>query len=107
MEMSADKSLNNYDKKITENQGRPDSLNFTNEVLYMSGNLAFAFAYMMAPIALVLLANSFQPIFVLGIGILLTVFFPKISVEKIEAKNIWQKVIAITITGIGTYLLLM
>jgi hypothetical protein len=73
----------------------------------MTGNLAFAFAYMLAPIALVLLANSFQPIFVLGIGILLTIFFPKISVEKIEAKNLWQKVIAITITGIGTYLLLM
>lgn len=83
------------------------SLNFTNEVLYMSGNLAFAFAYMLAPIALVLLANSFQPIFVLGIGILLTIFFPRISVEKIEAKNLWQKLIAITITGIGTYLLLI
>lgn len=83
------------------------SLNFTNEVLYMSGNLAFAFAYMLAPIALVLLANSFQPIFVLGIGIFLTIFFPKISVEKIEAKNLWQKLIAITITGIGTYLLLI
>ena len=82
------------------------SINLLNEILYMVGNLAFAFAYMLAPIALVLLSESFQPIFVLIIGILLTIFFPKISVEKIHAAHIWQKIFAIAITGIGTYLLL-
>lgn len=82
------------------------SLNFTNEGLYMLGNIVFAFAYLLAPISLVLLSNSFQTIFVLAIGIFLTVYFPKVSTEKIHAKHIWQKVIAICITGIGTYLLL-
>lgn len=82
------------------------SVNLLNEILYMLGNLAFAFAYMLAPIALVLLSESFQPIFVLIIGILLTVFFPKISVEKIHVAHIWQKIFAIIITGIGTYILL-
>jgi drug/metabolite transporter (DMT)-like permease len=81
------------------------SLNFANEILYMVGNFAFAFAYMLAPIALVLLAESFQPIFVLAIGIFLTVFFPHISKEKIQAKHLWQRMIAIGITGGGTYLL--
>lgn len=81
------------------------SLNFANEILYMVGNFAFAFAYMLAPIALVLLAESFQPIFALAIGVFLTVFFPHISTEKIEAKHLWQRVIAIFITGGGTYLL--
>jgi len=80
-------------------------LNATNESLYILGNIAFSFAYLLAPIALVLLAESYQPIFVLAIGIFLTIFFPKISVEKIQAKHLWQKVIAILITGIGTYLL--
>jgi hypothetical protein len=60
---------------------------------------------MLAPIALVLLAESFQPIFVLAIGIFLTVFFPHISKEKIQAKHLWQRMIAIGITGGGTYLL--
>lgn len=83
------------------------TLNFTNEILYMSGSVVLSFAYLLAPISLVLLTNSFQPIFVLVIGIILTVFFPKIVVEKITAKNLWQKVIAICITGIGTYILLM
>jgi len=81
------------------------SLNVANETLYMVGNLVFAFSYLLAPIALVLLVDSFQPIFVLGIGIFLTVFFPHVSVENIQAKHLWQKFIAICITGIGTYLL--
>jgi hypothetical protein len=60
---------------------------------------------MLAPIALVLLTDSFQSIFVLVIGIFLTVFFPRISVEKIKARHLWPKIIAICITGLGTYLL--
>jgi len=83
------------------------ALNFTNEALYMLGNVVLAFAYMLAPISLVLLANSFQTIFVLGIGMFLTIYFPHISVEKIHARYVWQKIIAICITGIGTYLLLV
>ncbi len=80
-------------------------LNVANESLYMIGNISFSFAYLLAPIALVLLTESFQPIFVFSIGIFLTLFFPKLTVEKIEAKHIWQKVMAIIITGVGTYLL--
>lgn len=83
------------------------SLNVLNEVIYMIGNAIFAYAYLLAPISLILLTNSFQPIFVLAIGILLTIFFPKITVEKIKAKHLWQKLLAILITGVGTYLLLV
>ncbi|KKR41870.1 hypothetical protein A2356_03735 [Candidatus Nomurabacteria bacterium RIFOXYB1_FULL_39_16] len=81
------------------------SLNVVNESLYIFGNIAYSIAYLLAPIGLVLLAESFQPIFVLAIGIFLTLFFPKISVEKIQTRHIVQKIIAICITGIGTYLL--
>ncbi len=83
------------------------SLNVGNETLYMFGNLASSYAYMLAPIALILLAESFQPIFVFIIGIMLTLFFPNISVEKIHLQHLLQKFIAIIITGIGTYLLLI
>jgi drug/metabolite transporter (DMT)-like permease len=83
------------------------SLNVLNEILYMIGNFVFAYAYLLAPISLILLTNSFQPIFVLAIGILLTIFFPKISVEKIRARHLSQKILAIAITGVGTYLLLI
>lgn len=83
------------------------SLGIANEFLYILGNLAFAFAYMLAPLALVLLTDSFQSIFALIIGVFLTIFLPRISFEKIQARYIWPKIIAICITGIGTYILLM
>lgn len=89
------------------NSTRIISLNVLNEVIYMVGNTVFAYAYLLAPISLILLTNSFQPIFVLVIGIFLTIFFPRITVEKIKAKHLWQKSLAILITGLGTYLLLI
>lgn len=82
------------------------SLNFGNEFIYLTGAIIAAFAAMMAPVALVLLGNSFQPIFVLAIGIVLTLFFPHLGRERIEARNLWQKLFAIIVTGIGTYILL-
>jgi drug/metabolite transporter (DMT)-like permease len=97
---------NNFISAIRSNSRAILSLNIANESLYILGNIVVAFAYLLAPIGLVLLTESFQPIFVLAIGIFLTVFFPKISVEKIQAKHILQKIIAICITGVGTYLLL-
>jgi len=51
------------------------------------------------------LTESFQPIFVFIIGTVLTIFLPKLIVEEIHIKNLLQKIIAIVITGIGTYLL--
>lgn len=82
------------------------SLNALNESIYIAGNIAVAYAYMLAPIGLVLLTESFQPIFVLCIGLILTIFFPRIIVEKIHARHLWPKILAILVTGIGTYLLL-
>jgi drug/metabolite transporter (DMT)-like permease len=95
----------NFISAIKTNSKAILSLNFLNESLYILGNIVFAFAYLLAPIGLVLITESFQPIFVLIIGILLTIFFPKITVEKIKAKHLWPKIIAIIITGIGTYIL--
>ncbi len=92
---------------IKQNSLEITSFNVLNEVLYMAGNAIFAYAFLLAPISLVLLLNSFQPIFVLAIGIVLTVFFPKIAVEKIKAVHLWQKLLAMGITGVGTYLLLI
>jgi drug/metabolite transporter (DMT)-like permease len=100
------KYRDNFKLALKKNSKAIISLNITNEVLYMVGNIVLAFAFLLAPIALILLTESFQPIFVLIIGIILTIYFPKISVENIEAKHLWQKSFAIAVTGIGTYILL-
>lgn len=81
------------------------SLNVLNESLFMLGNVVFSFAYMLAPVALVLLGESYQPLFALMIGVFLTLTFPHIIKEKIHVRHLWQKGFAIAVTGLGTYLL--
>ncbi|MAZ56677.1 hypothetical protein CL653_02715 [bacterium] len=82
------------------------SLNVANESLYMVGNITVAFAVMLAPVALVLLAEPFQAFFVFILGVFLTYFFPQIYNEKSSWRDLTQKLAAIIITGVGTYLLL-
>lgn len=90
---------------IRDNSKSILSLNLLNEVIYMLGNSAFAFAYLLAPIALVLLTESYQPLFALMIGVGITLFFPRILQEKMHVRHLWQKGFAIAVTGLGTYLL--
>ena len=90
---------------LQKNSGSILLLNVANESIYMVGNIAFSFAYLLAPLALVLLANSYQAIFVLIIGVLLTLFVPTIIKEKTYIRNLGQKGLAIAVTAVGTYLL--
>jgi uncharacterized membrane protein len=80
-------------------------LNVINEVLALVGEIALVLAVLAAPVVLVQSVSGLQPAFVLIIGVVLTLFFPKISKESLEAKHIAQKVIAITIISVGVYLL--
>ncbi len=104
--IAAAKYREHFMRAIKHNSQAVLSLNFANEGIYMIGNWISSYAYFLAPIALILLTESFQPIFVFMIGIFMTVFFPKITSEKIILRDIIQKLVAILITGIGTYLLL-
>jgi drug/metabolite transporter (DMT)-like permease len=80
-------------------------LNVLNEGLYISGNYVAALVVVMIPVSLTLLMNSFQPLFVLVIGLLLTVLFPNSGVEYINRRNMVQKLLAIALTGAGVLLL--
>lgn len=80
-------------------------VNITSEVLYILGNLANSFATLLAPVAVVLVVSSYQPLFVFLGGILLTVFLPKIAMEKISRKHLFHKFISILIIIIGSYFL--
>ena len=81
-------------------------LNLLNESLYMFGTVTYGFAVMLAPVALVLLTEAFQSIFVFLIAIVMVLMWPKFATEDVERRHIMKKVFAIAITGIGTYLLL-
>lgn len=77
------------------------------EVLYMFGTASYGVAAMSAPVALVLLTETFQSIFVFLIAIFLVRFAPRFATETVERKHLFRKVLAICVTGAGTYFLLV
>ncbi|KKR84373.1 MAG: hypothetical protein UU30_C0002G0069 [Candidatus Nomurabacteria bacterium GW2011_GWA2_40_97] len=90
--------FNNMGKKIF-------FVNIMSEILYILGNLANNFATLLAPVAVVLVVSSYQPLFVFIGGVLLTIFLPKIATERISRKHLFHKLISIIIIIIGSYLL--
>lgn len=77
------------------------SLNLTSEGLTVLGNVATQYAIMIAPIALVATIAGLQPIFVLGIGVVMTLFKPHLGEEKISRKHMVHKFVTIAFIVIG------
>jgi drug/metabolite transporter (DMT)-like permease len=101
--------VHHYRKSFVQalkNNSRPVlSLNVLNESLYIFGNSIAAYVVILIPVSITLLMNSFQPLFVLVLGLMLAFLFPKLAVEHVSRRNMTQKVIAILITGLGAYML--
>ena len=90
-----------------ENSSKMMRLNIASEGLVIAASAVVSFALLMAPIAMVMLAESFQAILVFVVGLVLTVLFPKLSLENIRISSLAQKFIALGVSGAGTVLLLM
>jgi drug/metabolite transporter (DMT)-like permease len=89
---------------VKDNSAPIMGLNFGSETLTLVGDRVIAFATLLAPVALIQLVNVFQPIFVLIIGVLLTLFLPHIAEENISRRHLFQKIAAIVIICIGSAL---
>ncbi len=87
---------------IKENGQRFISINVFNEFLQTIATLSFSYAILLAPIALVLLVDAYQPAFVFLMGIFLTRYFPKIATEKISGQHLVHKILAIAVIAIGS-----
>jgi len=83
------------------------SINVFNEIINIGAKLFANYATLIVPVVIVNLANGLQPLFVFLIGIILTIFLPFINTEQISKKHIVQRIIAIIILFIGTYLLVV
>ena len=80
-------------------------LNGLNEIIDVVASLSLRYATLLAPLALVWTVNGFQPFFVLLYGVILTLFFPQLGRESLLKKHLLQKLVAIAIIFLGTYLL--
>jgi uncharacterized membrane protein len=82
------------------------SLNVLNEALFLVAETASAYATLLAPIALVMTVNGFQPFFVFVFELLIAfVFYPKAKRESVSAAAYAQKIAAIGSIVLGTSLL--
>jgi len=63
------------------------------------------YATLLAPVALVLLVNSFQPLFVFTIGIVLTLLVPRVVKESLGGMKMLQKGLGIGLMFLGGYLI--
>jgi drug/metabolite transporter (DMT)-like permease len=82
------------------------SFNSFNEAVTLLAEGIAAYVTLLVPVVLVaLVIDAFQPVFVFVIGVLLTMFAPKISEESITKNDLLQKGAAILIILIGGYII--
>jgi uncharacterized membrane protein len=88
---------------IKMNRSTVLGLNMLNETTNIIAKIIFNYATLLAPIAVVsFVFDGFSPFFLLMIGLMLTVFLPKIIKENIERKYMVQKIAAIILLFLGT-----
>ena len=76
-----------------------------SESLFILAESITQYALLLAPVALVLLLNAFQPFFVFIIGIILTFTLPRLVHESTNTLALVHKIIAIALLFYGTILI--
>lgn len=95
-----------FKQNLKENGGKVFGLNVLNEVLYAVGMAFYAYALLLAPIAIVATATVYQPVFVFIGGLFFTLFLPHILTEKFTARHIAQKVCSIAVIVVASLYLM-
>ncbi len=100
------KSRNQFLKIFERNKISLVGLNLINEIANIIASFIFNYALVIMPIAIVsVVGNGLQPFFVFFFGVILTIFLPHFGQEKVTKHHIFQRVVAIFIIFIGSYLL--
>ena len=76
-----------------------------SRTLFSVSEAVTLYATLLAPVALVLLVNSFQPLFVFTFGIVRTLFLPRLAKESLERTKMLQKEAGIAFMLLGGYLI--
>ncbi len=103
-------SLNKNNRKnffdiIRRNSATVFGVNIGSELLTTFGNAIINYASLLAPIGIVLSIYGYQPLAVFVLGVVATLFFPRIAEEKMHIGAIAQKIFGIAIIFVGTLLL--
>jgi len=80
-------------------------INVFAEMLYLSANIINTFSLLLAPVALISVVGSSQPLFVFLGSLLIAKFLPKISSERLSKGHVLHKLASIFIIIVGSYML--
>jgi drug/metabolite transporter (DMT)-like permease len=81
------------------------SINGANELINLGGGLGNRYALMFAPLSLVQAIGSTTTLFVFLIGILLSLFVPKLGRENLSGRELLQKGLAAVLVATGVALI--
>jgi uncharacterized membrane protein len=76
-----------------------------SKILFSVSEAVTLYATLLAPVALVLLVNSFQSLFVFTFGVVLTLFLPRVAKESLGRTKMLQKGAGIGLMLVGGYLI--
>jgi hypothetical protein len=76
-----------------------------SRTLFSVSEAVTLYATLLAPVALVLVVNSFQPLFVFMFGTVLTLFLPRVAKESLDRRKMLQKGVGIGFMLVGGYLI--
>ncbi len=76
-----------------------------SRTLFSVSEAVTLYATLLAPVALVLVVNSFQPLFVFALGIVLTLILPRVAKESLDRMKMLQKGVGIGLMLVGGYLI--
>ena len=79
-------------------------INAANELINLGGGLGVRFASLLAPVALVSAVSSTTTLFVFGVGVFLTLCFPKFGREDVSTRNLLRKGVAAVLVTAGVML---
>jgi len=80
------------------------TVNGSNELINLGGSLGNRYALMFAPLSVVQAIGSTTTLFVFAFGVLITVFFPRLSRERLSLRDLVQKGAAAMLVGAGVVL---
>lgn len=101
---------NNYKMVKKELKGIPKNIFLyllISELIYRCSRFSLYFAILLIPASLVSVLQGFQPIFLLIIGVILSLWFPKVLKEVISKEALGIKIVSIILIFIGLYLIFL
>jgi hypothetical protein len=76
-----------------------------SRTLFSVSEAVTLYATLLAPVAMVLVVNSFQPLFVFVLGVMLTLLLPRVGEESLDRRKMLQKGVGVGLMVMGGYLI--